>query len=117
MNQTHEVLSALLDNQPVDPRELTRALDDPDGRQLLIDFVALRTLVQPHDTAPPIGAVRRAVPRPWRIAAAAAALFLALATGYVAGDRREATTSPSIDAPPPARVVQAVPFSPAGGLQ
>ena len=116
MNRTHEVISALLDNESIDPQELAAALSDPAGRQLLIDFVALRHVVQPADAVPPIRAVDRPR-RPWRVVAAAAALFLALATGYVAGDRQGGATSPSNEAPRPARVVQAVPFTPAGGLQ
>jgi hypothetical protein len=32
MNNTHEVISALLDNEPFDVGELSDALSDPDGR-------------------------------------------------------------------------------------
>lgn len=115
MNSSLEVISAFLDGERFDAVELEQALSDPAGRALLIDLAALRRIVQPTDTVPPfvmptVG--RRTV---WRTAVAAAGLLLALAGGYLAGDRR--TAPPSSDAPPPSRVVQAVPFVPTGGFQ
>ena len=59
---THEVVSAFLDDEPFDPAELARALADPGGRQLLLDLVALRTLVRDEPIAAPVrvaGAVSR----------------------------------------------------------
>ena len=47
---THEVLSAFLDNEDFDAGELARALAQPGGRELLLDLVALRTLVQDDGT-------------------------------------------------------------------
>ena len=41
----HDVISAFLDNEPFDAGELGAALADPDGRELLLDLLALRTLV------------------------------------------------------------------------
>jgi len=113
MTSTHDVISALLDNEPFDPQELMDALSEPAGRALLVDLAALRQIVQPADTVPPIATVRPAERRPWPLLAAAAALLLALAGGYVAGTRQP--VAPSTDAPPPTRVVQAVPFTPTGG--
>lgn len=92
MSTTHDVISALLDDEPFDPEELREALDDPAGRALLIDLVALRRIVQPGDVAPALvapGAVRQ---RWWQLAAAAA-LLVAVAGGYAAGLRRGAGTS------------------------
>jgi hypothetical protein len=43
---THEVISAFLDNEDFDAGDLARALAQPGGRELLLDLVALRTLVQ-----------------------------------------------------------------------
>jgi len=113
MTSTHDVISALLDNEPFDPHELADALSEPAGRALLIDLAALRQIVQPADAVPPIVTARPAQRRPWQLLAAAAALLLALAGGYVAGTRQP--VAPSTDAPPPTRVVQAVPFTPTGG--
>lgn len=42
---SHDVISAFVDNEPFDPSELGVALADPDGRELLIDLIALRALV------------------------------------------------------------------------
>jgi|SRR5215471_7010094 len=50
---THEVISAFIDDEPFDPADLAAALSDPDGRQLLLDLVALRTLVRDEPVAPP----------------------------------------------------------------
>ena len=41
----HEVISAFLDNEPFDPQALAAALADAEGRELLLDLVALRALV------------------------------------------------------------------------
>jgi hypothetical protein len=114
MSDTHEVISSFLDNEPFDLDELADALSEPDGRELLIELVALHRLVQPAEDLPPsvvVGPVRRSR---WRVAAMAAALCLAIAGGYVVGERQSATESPQ--APPPTRVVQAVPFVPTGGM-
>jgi hypothetical protein len=53
---THEVVSAFLDDEPFDPAELARALADPGGRQLLLDLVALRTLVRDEPIPAPVRA-------------------------------------------------------------
>lgn len=43
MTLTHtETLSAVLDGEPVDVALLATALDDPEGRAILVDFVRLR---------------------------------------------------------------------------
>lgn len=113
MTTTHAVISAFLDDEPFQPQELGQALSDPEGRALLIDLIALRHLVQPAEAPLPAVLLRRAARRPWRALAAAAALVLALGGGYVAGERRAATTVH--DAPAPTRVVEAVPFVPVAG--
>jgi hypothetical protein len=115
MSTTNEVISALLDDQPFDAEQLAEALSDPAGRALLIDLATLRRIVQPVDAAPAMRAVISPRQRRWRIVAAAAALVLALGGGYMAGERRAVTTSP--EAPPPTRVVEAVPFVPTGGTR
>ena len=113
MSTTHDAISALLDNEPFNPQELLEALSDPAGRALLIDLAALRQIVQPSEAPPPIARVDPVQRRPWQLMAAAAALLVALAGGYAAGTRQ--TVAPSTDAPPAARIVQAVPFTPTRG--
>ena len=115
MNNTHEVISALLDNESFDPEELLTALSEPAGRALLIDLAALRRIVQPSEAAPPIGTVVTAGRRQWPLLAAAAAVLIALVGGYAVGGRQ--TTKTSAGAPPPTRIVQAMPFTPTGGNQ
>lgn len=116
MNSTpHEVISAFIDDEPFDPQALAHALSEPTGRDLLIDLVALRRLVQPADGAPSIRTADPVRPRPWRLVAAAAVLLSTLAGGYLIGERR--ATSTASEAPPPTRVVEAVPFVPAGGMR
>ena len=44
MSDTHEVISAFLDDEPFDANALAVALSEPAGRDLLIDLIALRHL-------------------------------------------------------------------------
>jgi hypothetical protein len=103
MMASHEVISAFLDDEPFDPRALSEALADPEGRALLIDLVALRRLTQPEDAVPvPARPRGRRGRRPFRLVAAAAVLTLAVVGGYQWGERSGA---PSTDPPPATRVV------------
>jgi hypothetical protein len=115
MTSTHEVISAFLDDEPFEPEELAIALSDPAGRTLLIDLIALRRIVQPADAVPAAAVANPVGRRPWRLVAAAAALVLALGGGYLAGAGSAVTASS--EAPPPTRVVEAVPFVPDGGIR
>jgi hypothetical protein len=97
----HEAISAFLDNEPFNARELADALADPEGRALLIDLVALRGVVQPEP-------LQRAAPQrgrsSLRLAAAAAGLAAALGVGYQVGRGHDAGTP----APPePTRIIAA----------
>jgi hypothetical protein len=105
MSDTYEVISAFLDDEPFDPHALAAALAEPAGRSLLIDSIALRHLVQPpHDTRPlmPATGTHRL---PIRAFATAAALLVALAGGYLAGQGQSAAAV--AEPPEPTRVVQA----------
>jgi hypothetical protein len=115
MSAAEEIVSKFLDDQPFDVQDLADALSDPDGRALLIDLITLRQIVQPVDSIPPMKAPTP-VPRfGWQMAAAAAVLLVGLTGGYLVGERRSSATT--AEAPPPTRVVQAVPFVPVGGGQ
>ena len=105
MNDTHDVISAFLDDEPFDPNKLTGALSDPAGRTLLIDLIALRHLMQPatKDVPAPIDHTPRR--SALRALVAVAAVLVALVGGYVLGQRR--TDVAMSAAPPPTRVVQA----------
>ena len=101
-----EVISAFIDNEPFDSRELAEALADPDGRAMLIDLIALRSLAEP-DEAPVAVAPPRRRTRPLQMAIAAAAVVTALAGGYQWGERA-AVAVPDPESPPaPSRVVSA----------
>jgi hypothetical protein len=104
MNETHDVISAFLDDEPFDAERLVAALSDPAGRELLVDLVALRHLAQTDRNAPLTMVDRRPRRSTVRTLFAAAAVLMALVGGYVAGDRR---SEPAPDTAPPAtRVVQ-----------
>ena len=104
MNHRHEVISAFLDDDPYDLADLAAALNEPGGRALLIDLLALRRMVQPADTIPVTSAVHLAARRPLRPVLAAAALVVALVGGYAMGASQAATVDTA--APPPTRIVQ-----------
>jgi hypothetical protein len=111
MSGTHDVISAFLDDEPFDARELADALGDPAARELLIELVALRDLVQTdgrHARTPMYGLL--SMPPTLRAIAAVAAVLVALVGGYVAGGHRRDVVSAA--APPATRVVQ-----PSGGWQ
>lgn len=103
MNTHHAVISAFLDDEPFEPQALAEALRDPEGRELLIDFVLLRHVAhsEESDGVTPMPAPRSK--RPLSFLAAAAAVVVALLAGYQLG-QQESTD----DTRPPAatRVVQ-----------
>src|SRR5436305_14946985 len=101
MNDTYEVISAFLDDEPFDSNQLAEALSEPAGRDLLIDLIALRHLAQTDDKEPH----RLNHQKPWRSSlramVAAAALLVALIGGYLGGERR--SESGFLRSPPAAR--------------
>lgn len=108
-----EVLSALIDREPVDPETLRRVLEDPEGRRALVEFVTLRRDIQaPHPEEAewrpaPVGAMPAAARRPrarWQLAAAAALVASAMGAGIWA-ERYRGRDRP----PEPTRVVQLEP--------
>ena len=101
MDNTHEIVSVFLDDEPFNPDELAHALSDPAGRALLIDLVALRHLSQPQEITAASAAGKGSSLR--RGILAIAALLVALVGGYVLG-ARQTETAPA--APVPTRVIQ-----------
>ena len=75
-----DVISAFIDDEPFEPADLAAALGDPDGRQMLLDLVALRTLVRDEPGAAP-AQVRATISRPKWIAVG----FLAASVLFGAG--------------------------------
>ena len=105
MSDTYEVISAFLDDEPFDSSQLAEALSEPGGRDLLIDLLALRHLVQADGKEGPV-----LFEKPRRSAlhalVAVAAVFLALGGGYLLGQRRSEADLSS-GAPAATRVVDA----------
>jgi len=103
------LLSALIDREEVDPEALALALDDPEGRAQLVDFVRLRVRVHGELMDPPAATptLSRGNPssRTWMVRAAL--VLLPLALGAAGGawwvERRESQP------PTPTRIVQFVP--------
>ena len=105
MNDTYEVISAFLDDEPFDSRQLAEALSEPAGRELLIDLIALRHLAQPDDREPRTLIDKKPWRSSFRAMVAAAAVLVALVGGYLVGERRNETGLP--EAPTATRVVDA----------
>jgi hypothetical protein len=111
MNDPFEVIAAFVDGERVDPQALKTALALTDGRDYLVNMIALREVVT-NDTAA-VATVTARPARRWLVAAAAAIVF-SLGGGYALGHRlgvakgvvveREATAV-EIAAPPPTRVI------------
>ncbi len=98
-----EVISAFIDQEPFDAQELADALADPNGRALLIDLIALRSLAQTDDVVPVAIQPPAGRTRPAYLALAAVAVVVALASGYKLGERSVMSESPT--PPAPSRVV------------
>jgi len=62
---TDSVLSAFLDDEAFDPADLARVLADPGGRALLLDLVALRTLVRDEPVTTPVRGPARVSRSKW----------------------------------------------------
>jgi hypothetical protein len=108
MTDDREVLSALIDREPVDPDALTLALEDPASRALLVDFVRLRALAQADEAGLPQWAPRLfPTSRTWVQSAwlRAAVVLLVLAVGAGGGAWLERYVSRERP-PEPDRVVQ-----------
>jgi hypothetical protein len=102
---THDVISAFVDDELFDASELVEALSDPEGRALLIDMIALRHLTRAERADVPALAAHKAKRFEIRPLLAAAAVLVALVGGYVIGERRQLTDTSA--APAPTRIVEA----------
>jgi hypothetical protein len=96
MDQMEEVIAAFLDDERVDTEALKRALALPEGREYLVDLLAMRELVAvPIEPAAVVPAPKRQTVRRWGLAAAAAVLLsVSTAAGYLAGYRLGGRSQP-----------------------
>lgn len=107
-----EILSAFCDGEPVDPDALARALQDPGGRVLLVEFARLRETVRLIDGPLPASLASFRRSRWWSsarlfIPGAAALVVLALLASLALPWARDADGPP-----PPPTPVQTLRFEP-----
>ena len=88
MSDTHEVISAFLDDERFDSTVLVEALSEPAGRDLLIDLIALRHLAQTDGKDAHALNDHKSWCSSLRALAAVAAILVALVGGYLAGAHR-----------------------------
>jgi hypothetical protein len=103
MKDMEEIIAAFVDDERVDADALGRALSKPEGREYLLDLLALRELVSDraaHDVAsgfsrtePAATAAAPRVSRRW-LAAAAGLLVATGLAGYGVGQRVANGTAP-----------------------
>jgi hypothetical protein len=99
-----EVIAMFLDGERVDPAALKDALASDEGRQYLVDVVALREMTADRAPAPPVTLTRTIPARVlWiRRAAAAAAAVMCVIGAYAAGHRSaDAGNDPAAGVSPP----------------
>ena len=111
MNETStDIISAFLDNEPVDADGLAVALEDPASRALLVDFVRLRQEVAAPGGPLPVSLARLrprsvAMVAAVRWSAAAALLLLVFLAGWMAPRPLSSEDDAANSVPPqPARV-------------
>jgi hypothetical protein len=100
----NHVISAFIDNEPFDPIELRDALATAEGREELLDLIALRQVIQPAAEVVAVAAPVRMTMR-WTLAAAAAVVLLL--GGYTVGRTTTENTGAAttqISAPEPTAV-------------
>jgi hypothetical protein len=100
--ESFEVIGAFIDRERVDPEALKHALSTEEGRQYLVDLVALREIAIEQAPPAPVAFDRRAPSRN-RTLATAAAFALSVLAGYMAGQR--SPSRPLDDRPLPSPVV------------
>jgi hypothetical protein len=111
--QNTDVISAFLDNEAFEPRELASALSEADGRQTLLQLIALRHIVQlpGAEASTPVRSPRR----PSSMWLRAAVLLFALGAGFALGTSvrsgHQASTVGQSTPPVPTIVVHQAPDS------
>jgi hypothetical protein len=111
--QNTDVISAFLDNEEFEPRELETALSASDGRDTLMQLIALRQIVQPP--AAEASTAVRSPRQPSVLWLRAAVLIFAIGAGYVLGlsvrSSRQESTVGRLTPPAPTIVVHPAPDS------
>ena len=120
MDAQFEALAAWVDGEPVVRTDVALALETREGRDYVMDLMALRHMVNVSTPSLPEARPQRQATRRWpAVFAAAAAVVLSLSGGFLAGrmvttpasvEGTNATVTPittpaSISAPAPTRVI------------
>ena len=112
----HEVISAFLDGESFDSNALASALAEPGGRELLLDLIALRAVVQEEApaTAPAVDACSLTRQRRLWVAAgfAAATLLFSVGGALAMKELRPASTPTALEADVPPHPDRVVTFEP-----
>src|SRR5262245_31409141 len=86
MDTQFEALAAWVDGEPVARTEVALALETREGRDYVLDLMALRHMVNVSTPSLPEARPQRPVARRWpAMAAAAAAVVLSISGGFFAG--------------------------------
>jgi hypothetical protein len=93
-----EALAAWVDGEPVSRIEVAAALETPDGRDYVLDLMALRHMVSVTTPALAAKPAPRSAER-WKTFAAAAAVVLCAGGGFAAGRLLSPESSPATDEP------------------
>lgn len=102
----NDAITAFIDNEPFDPQALRDALATPEGRDELLDLIALRGLVQPVEVVTAAAPIHRPSPLKWVVAAAAAVVLMlgGYGVGRSTADESRAQQSAQVTAPAPTAV-------------
>lgn len=95
MDTDFDTLAAWADGESVNRDAVVRALETAEGRDYVVDLMALRRMVMVTTPSAPSSEARVATPlqRRWYVLPAAAAAVLCVAAGYVAGMTTPRTTT------------------------
>lgn len=109
-----DTISAFVDGEPVDPDQLATALEAPEGRAALVDFVRMRAAMRAGEPPLPasLGSLRRTPVglRLVRWPAVAALLLLVFLAGLLAPRPWTRPQAPPDDGPPvPTRIERFTP--------
>ena len=104
MNTDCELISAFIDDEPVHPEDLLRALASEEGRAFFIDALLLRRLTQSNPDAIVVPVPKSSFRR--RLAVAAAITLTAMASFQLG---RQRGVDATMRAPEPTRVISAGP--------
>jgi hypothetical protein len=124
MDSMQDVIAAFVDGERVNADALNHALTPAEGREYLVDVLAMRELVVGEGLAGralPSERVPSGPAKAWLFAAAAIALVVSAGTGFVAGQRTKesgrpitvqrarATAAPGDEPPVPTTVIRLQP--------